>query len=191
MSAFRNRGIVFVVLSNVWTFHVLSGSNVSRGEQQISLNTKWTVQNSDGSVSLPAEVPGCVHSALLKQGFIKDLYFRFNDVAYRWIALDNWTYTTTFSINLVVLCSRAKQRVQLVFEGVDTVASVSLNGLVVGKTDNMFCRYVSLLSPVLYASERSQAHSSYSVPPDCPPPVQKGECHVNFIRKVSGLNSWE
>uniref|UniRef100_A0A674BVA1 beta-mannosidase n=1 Tax=Salmo trutta TaxID=8032 RepID=A0A674BVA1_SALTR len=164
-------------------FHVLFGYNVSRQEQyDLSLNRKWTIQNSNGSLSLPADVPGCVHSALLKQGFIKDLYFRFNDVAYRWIALDNWTYTTTFSAS-----TEAKQRVQLVFEGVDTVASISLNGVVVGKTDNMFRRYVmkkvSLLSPVVYASERSRDHSSYRVPPDCPPPVQKGECHVNFIRK--------
>uniref|UniRef100_A0AAZ3R820 Beta-mannosidase n=1 Tax=Oncorhynchus tshawytscha TaxID=74940 RepID=A0AAZ3R820_ONCTS len=192
MSAFRKRGSVLVVLCYVGSFHVLFGYNVSREEQHdLSLNRKWTIQNSNGSLSLPAEVPGCVHSALLKQGFIKDLYFRFNDVAYRWIALDNWTYTTTFSIDLPVLCSRAKQRVQLVFEGVDTVASISLNGVVVGKTDNMFRRYVSLLSPVVYASERSQAHSSYSVPPDCPPPVQKGECHVNFIRKAQSSFSWD
>lgn len=43
---------------------------------------------------------------------------------------------------------------------------------------------VSFLSPVLYASERRKAHSAYRVPPECPPDVQKGECHVNFIRKV-------
>lgn len=43
---------------------------------------------------------------------------------------------------------------------------------------------VSFLSPVLYASERRKAHSAYRVPPECPPDVQKGQCHVNFIRKV-------
>lgn len=44
---------------------------------------------------------------------------------------------------------------------------------------------VDFVSPVLYASERQRAHSAYRVPPECPPDVQKGECHVNFIRKVS------
>lgn len=39
-------------------------------------------------------------------------------------------------------------------------------------------------SPVLYAAQQSRAHTRYQVPPDCPPSVQKGECHVNFIRKV-------
>lgn len=43
---------------------------------------------------------------------------------------------------------------------------------------------VSFLSPVVYASERRKAHSAYRVPPECPPDVQKGECHINFIRKV-------
>lgn len=30
------------------------------------------------------------------------------------------------------------------FDGVDTVGSVSLNGIAVGKTYNMFCRHVCL-----------------------------------------------
>uniref|UniRef100_A0A3Q3A0F6 Beta-mannosidase n=2 Tax=Kryptolebias marmoratus TaxID=37003 RepID=A0A3Q3A0F6_KRYMA len=50
---------------------------------------------------------------------------------------------------------------------------------------------VSLLSPVFYSSERRKAHSSYSVPPECPPDVQKGECHVNFIRKEQSSFSWD
>lgn len=44
---------------------------------------------------------------------------------------------------------------------------------------------VGFVSPVLYAFQRYKAHSAYRVPPECPPDVQKGECHVNFIRKVS------
>ncbi|KAL6106020.1 manba [Pungitius sinensis] len=170
----------------------------------VNLNGKWNLSNSDGSVFLGAGVPGCVHSALHQEGFIKDPYYRFNDVSYRWIAFDNWTYTTTFTASAQL---RANQRVLLVFDGVDTVASIWLNGIVVGKTDNMFRKYdfavrdvlkdgdnvlkVSLLSPVLYASERRKAHSAYRVPPECPPDVQKGECHVNFIRKEQSSFSWD
>ncbi|XP_040055858.2 beta-mannosidase [Gasterosteus aculeatus] len=170
----------------------------------VNLNGKWSLSNSDGSVFLGAEVPGCVHSALHQAGFIKDPYYRFNDVSCRWIAFDNWTYTTTFTASAQL---RANERVLLVFDGVDTVASIWLNGIVVGKTDNMFRKYdfavrdllkdgdnvlkVSLLSPVLYASERRKAHSAYRVPPECPPDVQKGECHVNFIRKEQSSFSWD
>ncbi|KAF7666144.1 hypothetical protein LDENG_00116800 [Lucifuga dentata] len=179
----------------------LSGYS-AKAEQQQNLNGKWRLLNSNGSLSLPAEVPGCVHSALIQQGYIQDPYFRFNDVSYRWIALENWTYTTTFTVYAPL-----RKKVLLVFDGVDTVATVWLNGIVVGKTDNMFRRYdfpvrdllkdgenmlkVSFVSPVLYASGRRKAHTAYRVPPECPPDVQKGECHVNFIRKEQSSFSWD
>uniref|UniRef100_A0A3B4X821 Beta-mannosidase n=1 Tax=Seriola lalandi dorsalis TaxID=1841481 RepID=A0A3B4X821_SERLL len=178
----------------------------SSQHRSLSLAGKWSLSNANGSVSLPAQVPGCVHSALQQQGFIQDPYFRFNDVSYRWIAFDNWTYTTTFNVSAQVR-SVTKQKVLLAFDGVDTVASIWLNGVAVGNTDNMFRRYdfsvrdllkdgdnvlrVRLLSPVLYASERREAHSAYRVPPECPPDVQKGECHVNFIRKEQSSFSWD
>ncbi|KAM3594016.1 uncharacterized protein V6R79_000676 [Siganus canaliculatus] len=201
MSKQENTWICLFVAS----FHLFSG--VLCGYSSLtehSLSGKWRLSNSNGSVSLPAEVPGCVHSALQQQGFIQDPYFRFNDLSYRWIAFDNWTYTTVFTASTEL---RTKQKVLLVFDGVDTIASIWLNGFSVGKTDNMFRRYdfpvgdlltdgenvlkVSLLSPVLYAAERRKAHSAYRVPPECPPDVQKGECHVNFIRKEQCSFSWD
>uniref|UniRef100_A0A9J8DJT6 beta-mannosidase n=1 Tax=Cyprinus carpio carpio TaxID=630221 RepID=A0A9J8DJT6_CYPCA len=177
----------------------------SLGVDVISLNGKWQLMNSNSSVSVSAEVPGCVHTTLQRQGFIsQDPYYRFNDLAYRWISLDNWTYTTSFSVPSHV---RGKGKAVLVFEGVDTVSTISLNGLTIGKTDNMFRRYdfdvtgllkdeenvlqVWIMSAVTYASQRSHAHTEYRVPPDCPPPVQKGECHVNFIRKAQSSFSWD
>ncbi|KAM9708937.1 beta-mannosidase [Menidia menidia] len=195
-----------VCLSLLWLFSGVSPGLCSLTEQQrgLSLNGKWRLSNSNGSLKLPAEVPGCVHSALQQQGYIPNPYFRFNDVSYQWIALDNWTYTTIFTVPVQL---RLKQKVLLVFDGVDTVASISLNGVPVAKTDNMFRRYrlsvsdllrdgdnmleVSFLSPVTFASEQRKAHSSYRVPPECPPDVQKGECHVNFIRKMQSSFSWD
>ncbi|RXN06765.1 beta-mannosidase isoform X1 [Labeo rohita] len=134
----------------------------------------------------------------------RDPYYRFNDLAYRWISLDNWTYTTSFTVPTHV---RGKGKAVLVFEGVDTVSTISLNGVTIGKTDNMFRRYdfevtgllkdkenilqVWIMSAVTYASQRNRAHTDYRVPPDCPPPVQKGECHVNFIRKAQSSFSWD
>ena len=94
--------------------------------------------------------------------------------------------------------ARAK-RVQLVAEGIDTVANISMNGVLVGTTDNMFQRYVfdvtellhpddnvievSIESPLRYAAER---YDGYAAPPDgIPPncPYMHGFCHGNMIRK--------
>ncbi|XP_026879426.2 beta-mannosidase [Electrophorus electricus] len=169
----------------------------------LNLNGTWRLRNSNGSLSLNAEVPGCVHTALQLQKLIEDPYYRFNDLAYRWISLDNWTYTTSFSVPDYV---RESKRSVLVFEGVDTISTISLNGVIIGNTDNMFLRYdfevtgllkdvnfleVWLMSAVTYASMRHQAHTAYKVPPECPPATQKGECHVNFIRKAQSSFSWD
>ncbi|NWH32714.1 MANBA mannosidase, partial [Chloropsis hardwickii] len=168
-----------------------------------SLRGSWRLRSGNGSVSLRAEVPGCVHTALLCRGLIQDPYYRFNDVMYRWISLDNWTYSRTFKTPFDV---RKWQKVNLVFEGVDTIAQILLNNVTLGRTDNMFNRYnfditsviqevnfveVRFLSAVSYAAEQSRCHKAHNIPPACPPPVQKGECHVNFIRKEQCSFSWD
>ncbi|XP_062852081.1 beta-mannosidase isoform X2 [Trichomycterus rosablanca] len=188
-----------------WVLLVFGGrvSCDSVGVNTFILDGTWSLHNSNGSLSLKAQVPGCVHTALQQQQLIQDPYYRFNDLAYRWISLDNWTYTTSFSVPDNV---KASKKAVLVFEGVDTVSTISLNGVVIGKTDNMFQRYdfevsglfkdinileVWLMSAVTYASERRKTHTAYAVPPECPPSVQKGECHVNFVRKAQSSFSWD
>ncbi|XP_038167882.1 beta-mannosidase isoform X1 [Arvicola amphibius] len=168
-----------------------------------SLRGSWWVSNGNGSLELPGTVPGCVHSALYQRGLIQDPYYRFNDLRYRWISLDNWTYSTDFKIPFNV---SEWQKVRLIFEGVDTVAEILFNNVTLGKTDNMFTGYsfditgvvrdvnslqLRFQSAVQYAERQSKAHANYSVPPNCPPQEQKGECHVNFIRKEQCSFSWD
>ncbi|KAG2466529.1 beta-mannosidase [Polypterus senegalus] len=168
-----------------------------------SPESKWKVTNVNGSISVAAEVPGCVHTALLKARLIEDPYYRFNDLIYGWISHDNWTYSTTFSLQSSF---RQQKRVNLILEGIDTVATVSVNKVLVGNTNNMFLRYsfdvtdvikevnvleIAFTSAVTYAAAQWNAHTSYPVPPVCSPPVQKGECHVNFIRKEQCSFSWD
>ncbi|XP_031231470.1 beta-mannosidase isoform X1 [Mastomys coucha] len=168
-----------------------------------SLRRSWRVSNGNGSLELPATVPGSVHSALHQNGLIQDPYYRFNDLNYRWISLDNWTYSTEFKIPFN---PSEWQKVKLIFDGVDTVAEILFNNVTVGKTDNMFTGYsfdvtnvvkdvnslkLRFQSAVHYAERQSKAHARYPVPPECPPVEQKGECHVNFIRKAQCSFSWD
>ncbi|KAM6429747.1 beta-mannosidase [Rhynochetos jubatus] len=180
-----------------------AGVSAAGGPEVHSLRGSWRLGNGNGSVVLRGEVPGCVHTALHRQGLVQDPYYRFNDVMYRWVSLDNWTYSRTFKTPFGV---RKWQKVNLVFEGVDTVAQILINNITLGRTDNMFNRYsfditsmikevnfveVRFLSAVSYAAEQSRCHKAYSIPPACPPPVQKGECHANFIRKEQCSFSWD
>jgi hypothetical protein len=57
----------------------------------------WTVASSNGTVVAQAVVPGVVHTDLLRAGLIPEPYADFNELALRWVALDNWTYTRNFT----------------------------------------------------------------------------------------------
>uniref|UniRef100_A0A6J0UK86 Beta-mannosidase n=1 Tax=Pogona vitticeps TaxID=103695 RepID=A0A6J0UK86_9SAUR len=197
---------LFILLAS-WRSSGATGAAASRSPTTTaavySLRGRWQVSNGNGSLVLDGEVPGCIHTALLQGGLIQDPYYRFNDLAYTWISLDNWTYSRKFESPFA---ASSWQKVALVFEGVDTVAQVVVNNVTVGKTDNMFNRYtfditdvikeitviqVHFMSAVHYAAEQSKIHKEYQVPPECPPPVQKGQCHVNFIRKEQCSFSWD
>jgi hypothetical protein len=52
----------------------------------------WTLSNANGSISVPASVPGDAHAALAAAGIIADIYYRFNDLKLSWVANDSWAW---------------------------------------------------------------------------------------------------
>lgn len=51
-----------------------------------------------GVTDIIAKVPGGVFTDLLDNGVLsQDPLYRYNDVAYRWVSADQWTYSTTFN----------------------------------------------------------------------------------------------
>jgi beta-mannosidase len=51
-----------------------------------------------------ARVPGSIYSDLLRDSVLKeDLYYENNDINYRWVSYDNWTFERTFEgfVNLI------------------------------------------------------------------------------------------
>mmetsp|Transcript_29005 Transcript_29005/g.63450 ORF Transcript_29005/g.63450 Transcript_29005/m.63450 type:complete len:1018 (-) Transcript_29005:480-3533(-) len=104
---------------------------VCRGFEEISLEgADWSVTSRNGSISVPGKVPGTAHVALMNAGIITgDPYYRFNEVAYSWVAEDDWTFSKTFKIDAESRMTDGDQVVMLEFESVDTVGSVHLNGV--------------------------------------------------------------
>ena len=105
----------------------------------------WTVHSSNRSVSCAATVPGVVHTDLLAAGLIPEPFAEFNELALRWVALENWTYARRFS----VLDSKASTHTHLIFEGIDTYANISLNGHHLGTAENAFLRWQKAVPPGL------------------------------------------
>jgi len=106
---------------------------------RIDLNGKWTgavlPSGDEKGFSFAGTVPGCIHTDLIKNGILDDIYYRDNSEKCQWIENRDFSYTRKFCID--TLPSRAA----LVFEGLDTYTEIFLNGKSIGKTDNMFIRH--------------------------------------------------
>jgi len=84
---------------------------------------------------LPATVPGCVHTDLYAAGKIGDPFFRLNEKDQQWIENESWEYRTTLHVDAAM---EHRDRIELVFGGLDTFADVFVNGAHVLSADNMF-----------------------------------------------------
>ncbi|MGN9915176.1 glycoside hydrolase family 2 protein [Micromonospora palomenae] len=105
-----------------------------------TLHEGWTLRAVPGSQvpdgiagrAVPATVPGCVHTDLLAAGLIPDPFVDDNETTLAWIGRTDWVYETTFDRR-----PGDHERVDLVCAGLDTVATITLNGVEVGRTENM------------------------------------------------------
>jgi beta-mannosidase len=96
-----------------------------------------------GGEPIPAAVPGCVHTDLLDAGLIPDPFLDENERAVAWVGRSDWRYETTFEWAGPKAGDDGSDagRVDLVCAGLDTVATVTLNGTEIGRTANMHRGY--------------------------------------------------
>src|ERR1700677_725932 len=116
--------------------------------RRLSLNGSWSVTQAEKEEWIPATVPGCIHTDLLAVGKIPDPFYRDNEDAVQWVGKSNWTYKRAFDVPVDVLNN---DRVLLRCEGLDTLATVKVNGQEIGKANNMFRLWEFDLKPVLQA----------------------------------------
>jgi beta-mannosidase len=160
---------------SVWFDGLMSSESTSvpLARRSVALTSGWSVRATAGPVpsaitdtTIPATVPGSVHTDLLAAGLIDDPYLNQNEKLQGWIGLTDWTYATEFDWQ-----PAGEDRVELDFAGLDTIASVSVNGSVVGEARNMHRRYrfditdvvreganavvVDFLSPIKFADAAS------------------------------------
>ncbi|HXY13383.1 MAG TPA: glycoside hydrolase family 2 protein [Terriglobales bacterium] len=100
----------------------------------------------------PAQVPGVVHTDLLRNGLIPEPFDRDNEFRLQWIGLTDWEYQTTFQVDTTTL---THAHVDLVFEGLDTFADVYLNSKAILHTNNMFREWRVAAKPSLAAGDNT------------------------------------
>ncbi|MFK9094331.1 glycoside hydrolase family 2 protein [Bacillus salipaludis] len=80
-------------------------------------------------------VPGDVHSTLIERNLIEHPFYGHNDLKCQWIEEKVWWYRSTFEFHDDI---QKGDRYELIFEGLDTFATIYLNGVELGSTENMF-----------------------------------------------------
>lgn len=112
----------------------------------LSLNGAWMAQEAGANDGFPATVPGTIHTDLLAAGRIPDPFYRDHEKQLQWISEKNWLFHRRFDVPESLL---NWPNIELVCEGLDTFATVMLNGEVVAQTDNQHRTWVFSLKDQL------------------------------------------
>ena len=104
----------------------------------VKLHKNWTVSSAHDKQSYPATVPGNIYSDLMDNDIIEDPFVGKNEHKVQWVSDSVWVYKSTFNLPNAVL---NKQHITLNFDGLDTYATVLLNGQALLSTNNAFRNY--------------------------------------------------
>lgn len=163
----------------------------------------WTITPTGGPVPdaitaagpLPAAVPGSVHTDLLAAGLIPDPFLDAHEADLRWFHHTDWRYTRELALDPAA----PDERVDLAFDGIDTVGTVTYAGTELLRTANMHRSYrvdvreladggahpltVDLRSATAYAEELRDRLGDR---PSAYHPVP-----FNFVRKMACSFGWD
>lgn len=134
-----------------------------------SLNGPWKMSESKKQKWLDVKVPGSVMNDLLTNDKIQDPFYRDNEDQAIAIASKDYVYARSFEVTEEIV---TQDKVVLLFEGLDTIAEVLVNGIAITKTNNMHRMYevdvkeqlkvgtneltVILFSPLNYINEKQE-----------------------------------
>lgn len=167
----------------------------------IELSSGWEFRQSGSEADarnaawLPAVVPGDVHLDLLRNKLIPSPFYRDNEAKLQWIQDAGWEYRSNFHVDSDLMRYR---NVDLVFDGLDTVAQVYLNGHLVLNSDNMFREWRIQAKPylkeganellVVFPSPIKAAHDAAT--PD-KWRVETETPEKNYVRKAAYEYGWD
>lgn len=120
--------------------------------EQMNLGGAWRMREADSQTWHSAHVPGSVYADLMADGTMPDPFWRENELdAFERMKKD-YVYQRAFTVTEAQL---AHAHVELVCEGLDTLAHVSLNGCEIAFADNMHITWVWNVKEQLHAGENT------------------------------------
>ena len=120
--------------------------------EQMNLGGAWRMREADSQTWHSAHVPGSVYADLMADGTMPNPFWRENELdAFERMKKD-YVYQRAFTVTEAQL---AHAHVELVCEGLDTLAHVSLNGREIAFADNMHITWVWDVKEQLHAGENT------------------------------------
>ena len=113
--SYKEKGNMNFVLSNGWKMRSISGKNIC-------------------PEYVPAKVPGSVYGTLMDAGIMDDPFYRDNEIKALEVIEDDYEFAVSFDRDKELT---GCDRILLHFDGIDTLSKITLNGVVLGRTDNM------------------------------------------------------
>ncbi len=166
--------------------------------KKTSLNGEWILSCIELDCQVKGNVPGSVYDDLMQASVIPDPFDQDNEYMVREYMNHDYAYEREFQFDYELI-SRRKNF--LVFEGIDTLGEVYLNGILIANTDNMHRTYrfpiddvlqsgknkikVVLKSPLQYIKEKEEA---------CPYTLYQASDSVKgyiHLRKGSSMFGWD
>ena len=191
MTNYRNE------LKAEWTLHLSPRADAWQIEPVVDGHNAW--RNDPSAIakfavpeSVPAQVPGCIHTDLIAAGVIKDISINGKEQDQFWIWKTDSRYTATIPMD------KSEGNKELIFNGLDTLAKISINGQVRLTTKNMHRAYrlditseissgpveieIAFKAPLTDAEENVQALGLYPRPYYMP---------YNYQRKMACSYGWD
>jgi beta-mannosidase len=114
--------------------------------KQLVLSANWLLKQRDAARPLAedfaapdgwiaASVPGTVHQDLMAAGRIPDPFIGLNELDVQWVGEADWLYRCAFDLDQALL---QEGQLDLCLDGLDTFATLWVNGQQVLSSDNMF-----------------------------------------------------
>ncbi len=160
--------------------------------EELKANFKLEIESPQGLLSLPAKVPGTIHTDLISAGLIGDIKIDGTESEQEWIR----NADSEFTAQLPRLPEAGN--VELKFHGLDTLATVLIDNVTVLESQNMHRSYtvdveafvgkessnlsVRFAAPLLEALKRQEELGAYPNPYDMP---------YNYLRKMACSFGWD
>lgn len=156
-------------------------------------NDPGSIKRIEVPSEIAAEVPGCIHTDLMRAGIIKDISVDAKEQEIFWIWKTDTEYITTIPKDSSV------GNKTLIFNGLDTICTISVNGVIKLKTKNMHRSYRLDITEELAAGDVALSLSFKAPLTDAEDEIAKVgnfyarpyEMPYNYQRKMACSYGWD